>query len=193
MANIFIKKQLDFIINNTGKTDIYEIDKIRYGLEVFYGEISKLLVMMLIALILDKLPSFFIMITLLTLIRPHVGGSHAKSFISCMIQSNLLFLIVYFLASIIPSINIFLQFFIIVFSIIIIRKFKPINPLRKTVHTQYKNLKFKNIVTLTLITWFIVSNLILNNYYINCGILIILYIIFDFLREVYRNEKKING
>ncbi|MDU6294704.1 accessory gene regulator B family protein [Clostridium celatum] len=193
MANIFIKKQLDFIINNTGKTDIYEIDKIRYGLEVFYGEISKLLVMMLIALILDKLPSFFIMITLLTLIRPHVGGSHAKSFISCMIQSNLLFLIVYFLASIIPSINIFLQFFIIVFSIIIIRKFKPINPLRKTVHTQYKNLKFKNIVTLTLITWFIVSNLILNNYYINCGILIILYIIFDFLREVYKNEKKING
>lgn len=193
MANIFIKKQLDFIINNTGKTDIYEIDKIRYGLEVFYGEISKLLVMMLIALILDKLPSFFIMITLLTLIRPHVGGSHAKSFISCMIQSNLLFLIVYFLASIIPSINIFLQFFIIVFSTIIIRKFKPINPLRKTVHTQYKNLKFKNIVTLTLITWFIVSNLILNNYYINCGILIILYIIFDFLREVYKNEKKING
>ncbi|WP_343009484.1 accessory gene regulator B family protein [Clostridium celatum] len=193
MANIFIKKQLDFIINNTGKTDIYEIDKIRYGLEVFYGEISKLIVMILIALILDKLPSFFIMITLLTLIRPHVGGSHAKSFISCMIQSNLLFLIVYFLASIIPSINIFLQFFIIVFSIIIIRKFKPINPLRKTVHTQYKNLKFKNIVTLTLITWFIVSNLILNNYYINCGILIILYIIFDFLREVYKNEKKING
>lgn len=193
MANIFIKKQLDFIINNTGKTDIYEIDKIRYGLEVFYGEISKLLVMMLIALILDKLPSFFIMITLLTLIRPHVGGSHAKSFISCMIQSNLLFLIIYYLASIIPSINIFLQFFIIVFSIIIIRKFKPINPLRKTVHTQYKNLKFKNIVTLTLITWFIVSNLILNNYYINCGILIILYIIFDFLREVYKNEKKING
>lgn len=193
MANIFIKKQLDFIINNTGKTDIYEIDKIRYGLEVFYGEISKLLVMMLIALILDKLPSFFIMITLLTLIRPHVGGSHAKSFISCMIQSNLLFLIVYFLASIIPSINIFLQFFIIVFSIIIIRKFKPINPLRKTVHTQYKNLKFKNIVTLTLITWFIVSNLIFHNYYINCGILIILYIIFDFLREVYKNEKKING
>ena len=193
MANIFIKKQLDFIINNTGKTDIYEIDKIRYGLEVFYGEISKLIVMILIALILDKLPSFFIMITLLTLIRPHVGGSHAKSFISCMIQSNLLFLIIYYLASIIPSINIFLQFFIIVFSIIIIRKFKPINPLRKTVHTQYKNLKFKNIVTLTLITWFIVSNLILNNYYINCGILIILYIIFDFLREVYRNEKKING
>ena len=52
MANIFIKKQLDFIINNTGKTDIYEIDKIRYGLEVFYGEISKLIVMILIALIL---------------------------------------------------------------------------------------------------------------------------------------------
>ncbi|MDY3362226.1 MAG: accessory gene regulator B family protein [Clostridium celatum] len=193
MANIFIKKQLDFIINNTGKTDIYEIDKIRYGLEVFYGEISKLIVMILIALILDKLPSFFIMITLLTLIRPHVGGSHAKSFISCMIQSNLLFLIIYYLASIIPSINIFLQFFIIVFSIIIIRKFKPVSPLRKTVNTQYKNLKFKSIVTLTLITWFIVSNLILNNYYINCGILIILYIIFDFLREVYRNEKKING
>ena len=193
MANIFIKKQLDFIINNTGKTDIYEIDKIRYGLEVFYGEISKLIVMILIALILDKLPSFFIMITLLTLIRPHVGGSHAKSFISCMIQSNLLFLIIYYLASIIPSINIFLQFFIIVFSIIIIRKFKPVSPLRKTVNTQYKNLKFKNIVTLTLITWFIVSNLILNNYYINCGILIILYIIFDFLRELYKNEKKING
>ena len=35
MSNPFIKKQLDFIVRNIGLTDIYEIDKIRYGLEVF--------------------------------------------------------------------------------------------------------------------------------------------------------------
>lgn len=191
MTNTFIKKQLDFIVHNTGKTDIYEIDKIRYGLEVFYGEISKLIVMILIALTLNKLPSFFIMITLLTLIRPHIGGSHAKSFTHCMIQSNLSFITIYYLAAIIPPINIFLQLLIILFSIIVIRSFKPTSPLRKTVNTQYKKVKFKNIVTFTLLIWFILSNIILTNYYINCGLLIILYIIFDFLREVYKNEKKI--
>lgn len=193
MTNTFIKKQLDFIVNNTGETDIYKIDKIRYGLEVFYGELSKLLIMIIIALFLDRLPAFFIMIILLTLIRPHIGGSHAKSFIRCMIQSNLSFIIIYYLAAIIPPINIYLQLFIICFSIVVTRKFKPVSPLRKTVHTQYKKLKFKNIVTFTLLAWFILSNIILNTYYIKCGLLIILYIILDFLREVYKNEEKGNG
>ena len=52
MSNQFIKKQLDFIVTNVGLTDIYEIDKIRYGLEVFYGETSKIIIMVLIALLL---------------------------------------------------------------------------------------------------------------------------------------------
>ena len=54
MSNQFIKKQLDFIVTNVGLTDIYEIDKIRYGLEVFYGETSKIIIMVLIALLLDS-------------------------------------------------------------------------------------------------------------------------------------------
>ena len=47
MSNPFIKKQLDFIVTTIGLTDIYEVDKIRYGLEIFYGEISKILIMMM--------------------------------------------------------------------------------------------------------------------------------------------------
>lgn len=191
MSNPFIKKQLDFIVTNVGMTDIYEIDKIRYGLEVFYGETSKILVMILIALLLDKLPAFILMITLLLLIRPHIGGSHAKSYMSCMIQSNLSFIIIYYLAYILPSINSIIHFTIILLCIIVVRKFKPVNPLRKTINTKYKKFKFKNIVTLILFFWFILSTVFLPNYYINCGLLIILYIIFDFLKEVYKNEKKI--
>ena len=60
MSNKFIKKQLDFIVTNMGMTDIYEIDKIRYGLELFYGEFSKLIVMILVSLILDKFSAFCI-------------------------------------------------------------------------------------------------------------------------------------
>lgn len=192
MSNPFIKKQLDFIVTNVEMTDIYEIDKIRYGLEVFYGETSKILVMILIALLLDKLPAFILMITLLLLIRPHIGGSHAKSYMSCMIQSNLSFIIIYYLAYILPSINSIIHFTIILLCIIVVRTFKPINPLRKTINTQYKKIKFKDIVTLTLLIWFILSNIFLTTYYINCGLLIILYILIDFLREVFRNEKKIS-
>ena len=84
MSNKFIKKQLDFIVTNMGMTDIYEIDKIRYGLELFYGEFSKLIVMILVSLILDKFSAFLLMITLLMLIRPYIGGSHAKNYINCM-------------------------------------------------------------------------------------------------------------
>lgn len=192
MSNKFIKKQLDFIVSNVEMTDIYEIDKVRYGLEVFYGEFSKLIVMILISLILDKFLAFLLMITLLTLIRPHIGGSHAKSYMSCMVQSNLSFILIYYLSYLIPSVHIGLQFTFILLCIMVIRKFKPINPLRKTVNTQYNRIKFKDIVTVTLLIWFITSNIFLPKYYINCGLLIIFYIIIDFTWEVYKNEKKIS-
>ena len=149
--------------------------------------------MVLIALLLDKLPAFILMITLLMLIRPFIGGSHAKTFISCVVQSNVSFIVIYYLAYILPPINIILHLMLILLSIIIIRKFNPVNPLRKVIKTQYKKIKFKNIVTFTLLIWFVFSNLLLSNYYINCGLLIILYIILDFLKEVYKNEKKISS
>ena len=122
-----------------------------------------------------------------------IGGSHAKTFISCVVQSNVSFIVIYYLAYILPPINIILHLMLILLSIIIIRKFNPVNPLRKVIKTQYKKIKFKNIVTFTLLIWFVFSNLLLSNYYINCGLLIILYIILDFLKEVYKNEKKISS
>lgn len=193
MSNPFIKKQLDFIVTNIGLTDIYEIDKIRYGLEVFYGEFSKLLIMIIFAILLGKLPAFILMITLLMLIRPFIGGSHSKTFLSCMIKSNLSFIAIYYLSNILHSINIIIHLVLILVFIIIIRSFKPVNPLRNTIKTEYKNLKFKNIITFVLLVWFILSNLLLSNYYINCGLLIIIYIIIDFLKEVFKHEKKISS
>lgn len=192
MSNTFIKKQLNFIVSNLGLTDIYEIDKIRYGLEVFYGETSKILIMIIFAILLGKLPAFMLMITLLMLIRPYIGGSHAKSYFSCMVQSNLSFITIYYLSYIIPTINIYINAIFILFFIIVARTFNPINPLRNTIVTQYKKIKFKDIVTITLIFWFIISNLFLSKYYKNCGLLIILYIFLDFLKEVYKNEKKVS-
>ncbi len=188
MSNTFIKKQLNFIVSNLGLTDIYEIDKIRYGLEVFYGETSKILIMIIFAILLGKLPAFMLMITLLMLIRPYIGGSHAKSYFSCMVQSNLSFITIYYLSYIIPTINIYINAIFILFFIIVARTFNPINPLRNTIVTQYKKIKFKDIVTITLIFWFIISNLFLSKYYKNCGLLIILYIFLDFLKEVYKIE-----
>ncbi|MDU4883289.1 accessory gene regulator B family protein [uncultured Clostridium sp.] len=189
--NPFIKKQLDFIVNTTGKTDIYEIDNIRYGLEVLYGEFFKLLIMFIISLLLNKFSVFILLIILLILIRPLIGGSHAKTYIGCMIQSNILFISIYYLAYILPKVNTFIHIIIITLSIIIVRVFNPVNPKRKTVNTHYKNFKFKNIVTIVLISWFVISTLFLSNYYIKCGLLLILYIIIDFFKEAYKNEKKI--
>ncbi len=189
--NPFIKKQLDFIVNTTGKTDIYEIDNIRYGLEVLYGEFFKLLIMFIVSLLLNKFSVFILLIILLILIRPLIGGSHAKTYIGCMIQSNILFISIYYLAYTLPKINTFIHIIIITLSIIIVRVFNPVNPKRKTVNTHYKNFKFKNVVTIVLIGWFVISTLFLSNYYIKCGLLLILYIIIDFFKEAYKNEKKI--
>ena len=109
-----------------------------------------------------------------------------------MLKSNITFITIYYLAYIIPYINIIIHLILILISIIIIRNFNPINPLRNEIKKQYKNFKFKNIVTYVLLIWFIFSNLFLSNYYINCGLLIILYIITDFFKEAYKNEKKIS-
>lgn len=191
MTNKFIKKQLDFIVDSANMTDIYEIDKVRYFLEVFYGEFFKLIAMVIISIFLNKFPAFVLIFTLLILIRPFIGGSHSKTFIGCMIKSNLTFIFVYYLAYILPSINIFLQLIFILLSIYLIQKYNPVNPLRKNINTHYKNFSFKNIVSLILIVWLLFSNILLTNYYINCGLLIILYLILDFMKEVKKHEKKI--
>lgn len=190
MSNSFIKKQVAFIAKNANLTDIYEIDRIRYGLEVFYSETSKIIIMILISIILDKLLAFTLMIILLSLIRPHIGGSHAKTYLGCLIQSNLSFITIYYLAYVLPHINILVQCLIISLSVIAINKLKPVNASRKKINSQYNRIHFKTIVTITLIIWLILSNIFLNTYYINCGLLIIIYLISDFLLEVYKNEKK---
>ena len=70
---------------------------------------------------------------------------------------------------------------------------KTVNSNREEIQTQYKKIKFKNFVSAIFIIWFIISNIFLSKYYINCGLLIIFYIILDFLWEVCKNEKKIYG
>lgn len=189
MTNTFVKKQVDYIVKNAKITDIYEIDRIRFGIEVFYNETIKIMVMLTIAIILNKLLPFIIMFSLLILIRPHIGGSHAKSLMECMVKSNLAFFIIYILGSIIPKFNLAFQLFFVISSIYFVFKYKPVNPLRKKINTSYKKVKFKYIVAFTVLSWFLVSNIFLSSYLINCGWLIIIYILIDFLKEVYKREK----
>lgn len=191
MANLIVKKQLDFIVSNANLTDKYEIDRVRYGLEVFFNESIKLITMFFIALLLHKTSIFILITALLLSIRPFIGGSHSKTLISCLLKSNFVYILIYILASIMPKINIFIHLLLILLGIIVVFIFKPVNSLRKKINLHYKGLKFQYIVSFVLITWFVTSNIFLSNYLINSGLLMIIYILVDFLKEVYNHEKKL--
>lgn len=191
MANLIVKKQLDFIVSNANLTDKYEIDRVRYGLEVFFNESIKLITMFFIALLLNKTSTFILITALLLSIRPFIGGSHSKTLISCLLKSNFVYILIYILASIMPNVNIFIHLLFILLGIIVVFTLKPVNPIRKKINLHYKGLKFQYIVAFILTTWFIISNVFLSNYLINSGLLMIIYILVDFLKEVYNHEKKL--
>lgn len=191
MSNFIVKKQLEFIISNKNLTNKYEIDRIRYGLEVLFNEIIKFIIMLILALLFNKVSPFLLLTILLLSIRPFIGGSHSKTLMACLLKSNTVYISIYLIAGIMPKINILIHLLFTITGVLIVLIFKPVNPVRKKINLGYKGLQFKYVVFLTLISWFVFSNIFLSDYLINCGLLMIIYILVDFLKEVFKHETKL--
>jgi len=101
MISILVKKIVNFIATESNIEDIYYLDRIRYGVEIFISEGIKFFIILLISIMLKRLPEFFIITVLILGVRTKLGGGHCKSFARCFIKTTGIYLSMYFLSSII--------------------------------------------------------------------------------------------
>ncbi|MEE3343584.1 MAG: accessory gene regulator B family protein [Bacilli bacterium] len=89
------KKILDMCINIISKNNNYSKDKleaIRYGLEAIYLTVTKMFVIICIALTLGMVKEVFLLLITYNIIRSQAFGLHASKSIYCLISSLISFI-----------------------------------------------------------------------------------------------------
>ena len=187
---IYIKyllyKQVSAIAYNSNITNEYEIDRIRYSLECIYSELSKLIILLLISLITNT-TGYFIIIFFSLFARSLIGGTHFKTYYSCLLATILSFLLITFLSINLLCLNIFTQSVILILLIIIILNCNyRQNPFRPK--TSIKKLKKHRYIAISFIlVLYIFSVLFCEVEYINCTFLASSFIMCDF---IFKGVKK---
>lgn len=188
--NILILKQLNYIIKNNIITDIYIIDRIRYGLEVLNYEVIKLIIILSLFIYLDKISNLFVIFYFTITIRTLTGGGHAKSQISCLFTSIVILVSTTILSSYLPPLNIISQLIIILPIIYFYLSKQFISKYKRAKKNSQTIKRNKIIVIISIVAWLIFSNLFLSYHLINCGLIYLIFLSSDLLLEVRKNEKK---
>jgi accessory gene regulator B len=178
MISVLVKKIVNFIAVESNIEDIYYLDRIRYGLEVFIGEGIKLIVILLISLMINRLPEFFIITILIFGVRTKLGGGHCKSFSRCFIKTLGIYLIMYFLSSIviIPRL---IRILILVAVIVTIFTAKYKTKI-KEIEDPKVVLKLKLRTSFIYLSTYILVKLTNNSTYINLVLLFGTYMIYEY-------------
>ena len=187
--NYLVKKQLDFISSNVENLDDIKLDRIRYGLEVFYFEVSKLFILLMLAVVFNKLPEFILIILLLP-IRFFLGGSHCKTYWGCLLKSFIFCGSIIFTVNYIPPVPKSVQgLLLLTLTLIIIVNKEKLNT-NRAILTKKNRDRQKFIAISLMLIWFFISNLFFTNSLINCTILTILFIILDYIYGGIYHEKQ---
>lgn len=181
-----VNKSLNFLITNSCIEDEITISKIKYGLYVFYSEFSKLILALLLASIVHKLPEALIITALLS-VRSFLGGTHCKNYLTCLISSLSIYIIIITLSCLNITFPVYTQILLLVISALIIFKTEtPPNPRRN--HSKKRKMQNKITAFLLICLFIIISNFIALNLQ-NCMLFMIIYILLDYLRLVVTSNK----
>ena len=90
MKEVFMNHTMSFITNNQENITDEEKERLAYGLEGIYINVTKLLILNLLALILGIWINFILSLILFNVLRFFGFGVHANSSKSCFISSSLL-------------------------------------------------------------------------------------------------------
>ncbi|MGL5067522.1 MAG: accessory gene regulator B family protein [Sarcina sp.] len=152
-------------------------EKIRYGLEVLIGEGIKLIIIFLISLYFGKGQEFFIVMGVF-LLRIYIGGTHAKTYMGCLLRSIFNFLLIYFLGEVVP-INLKGSIILILICISIIPSIQYKDKFNKPIkHKSNKRLNCE-LIFMILVGAGIVKIIVPENY--NLLIITLIYIFCDYL------------
>ena len=197
MKEVFLNHTMNFIdANQKGLTD-EDKEKLAYGLEGIYLTITKMIIILLIALLLGFLKEFIIALILFNIIRFPGFGFHASKSIVCLISSTVLILgLPYLFSNIVIPLNI--KIILCIISIITFIIFAPADTHKRPL-TNKKKRTIRKICTCLLALIYSAIVIIFNNYEISNLLLAalvietvlvspIMYLLFG---ESYNNYKKV--
>ena len=112
-------KITEYIKQNSDIFDCNDIERINYSLQVILDESFKLITLTTVFLCLGKLNYFLSSLLIFLSIRIFAGGYHAKTTLSCLISSILIFLITSYFCILLPKFYIAVYFLISFISLLI--------------------------------------------------------------------------
>ena len=156
-----INKICDYLMERV-KQKMPEVDDeraevIRYGFELIIGELPKMLLIFLIAILLGKLKYFLISIAIVCPYRTFSGGIHLKTHLGCLISTFLLYLGNVFFCEWFNFGNFYIKLisviFVYVFSIIMIILYAPADTdtVPILIKKDRKIAKIKSVIWITMI------------------------------------------
>lgn len=196
MREKFINNSLNSIKKKYPEYTDIQLEEIKYGLESLYLTVTKLVVLLVLALILGIIKEFFVFLVLYNLVRLYGFGLHASKTSICLISSILLFIGIPFIAK-----YFILNKFIIgiLGSILLLNfyKYSPADTRKRPIVNPKIRLKYKYL-SCSIVIVFLMAAIFINNYYISNllfiavlleGFLInpFVYKIFGFSYDNYKN------
>lgn len=93
MKNLFLDKSINYICKYQAYSD-FDKKKLRYGLEGIYLTLTKMIVLIILATILNMLKEFILIMIFFNIIRYSGFGFHAEKSWQCLIFSTFNFIII---------------------------------------------------------------------------------------------------
>ncbi len=160
MKKLFLNSSITFLKKYQSYSD-EDLEKLQYGLEGIYLTITKIVIIITLAILLNMLKEIIILLLLVNIIRYFGFGIHAKTSLECLITSLLLFIVLPILF-IRTNIN---YNFVVILAIISLISFIPFAP-ADTVKRPFYNKKkiiIRKILTISIGVIYFVSSMYIKN------------------------------
>ena len=194
-----INSTLNFIEKYSPNFNQSKRNIVKYGLESFFLSITKIIPILIIALIIGIIKETIMFIIFYNILRFFAFGIHASKSYICLISSTIIFIILPYLSKFIYF-NIYFKIFISIFSLISFVLYSPADTHKKPLVNEKKRLILKILSTSILIVYIFLIFCLNNNFYINVLILSMLleslminnyvYILFGLPYNNYKTYKK---
>jgi accessory gene regulator B len=133
-----VMDRVDSVIKKIGITDRITILKINYGLKILGSEVPKMLLLLIVFILLDKLVEYLFVFIILSPLRSFTGGVHMKTNIACFVFSAAVYFLIILLLPII-SIPMLYFYLLLAVSAITMIALAPVHTSKRPIETKERH------------------------------------------------------
>lgn len=169
MKDFLIQRSLQLIKKYNPTLDETAIEEIEYGLIGIYLTVTKIIVILLLAWILNIISEVIIFMIIFNLIRTCSFGLHATKSWICLLTSSIIFILIPFMCKYVtlPENT---KWFISIITIFFVYKNSPADTHKRPIINPKRRTIYKYLSTIIAILFGICASCIDNNFYSNCFI-----------------------